>query len=413
MTKADKGDEDMMFIVGQSLLDGTNGFPQDTELGLKYLEESVEQDNDEAAELYSQLLFVGKIIEKDVEKATKMIEKAVLNGSLSAKLVRAKIEISKEKADYQIIEKLLNEAKDSGNAESMILLRNLEMKENEEKGLKRNFSDSLKYFKMAADKSDGEGMAYYSHFLRYGFGVIDFDHKESARYAKMPADQKNMKGAALYADFLSQGIGTQKNENLAVYYAKLSCDNNDSFGLNVHGSFLERGVGHTEQNIPESVEYFKRSAEEGSIEGLCNYGQTFYYGEKYNQQSDLKKASEYFKKSFEEGCPFAGRMYGSVLLSELGSEKNISEGIKYIKYSADIGNPESMYIYVTHLIKGQYININKDEGFRYLKMEAERQNKNCIKLYMEQTDNFHSFNLDDPKDQFFYGINYFLGNGVS
>lgn len=72
-----------------------------------------------------------------------------------------------------------------------------------------------------------------------------------------------------------------------------------------------------------------------------------------------------------------------------------------------------MYIYGTHLIKGQYININKDEGFRYLKMEAERQNEICIKLYMEQTDNFHSFNLDDPKDQFFYGINYFLGNGVS
>lgn len=69
VTKADKGDEDMMFIVGQSLLDGTNGFPQDTELGLKYLEESVEQVNDEAAELYSQL-FEGKIIEKDVEKAT-------------------------------------------------------------------------------------------------------------------------------------------------------------------------------------------------------------------------------------------------------------------------------------------------------------------------------------------------------
>ena len=375
--KAEEGDADMMFIVGQSLIDGTNGFQKDVSIGLKYLEQAIERNNEEATELYSRLLFEGKIIQKDVQLSLKLIEKPFLNGSSNAKLIRSQIELSKEQPNLSFVKKILLEAIDDNNTEAMIQYGKLMMKENRQKGFERDFNESLKYFKLAAENGDAEGMAFYSYFLRYGFGVVDFNYEESAKYAKLSCDLGNMTGTAFYSELLSNGYGVKKDVESAVYYAKLSCDNENSFGMNTYGCMLLDGFGNLKRNKNLAFEYLKKSAYEGNFEGLCNYA---IYLDNYSPQNEEEMVRLY-KLSCEEGCPFAARYFGFLFFDGKGVELNPSLGNEYLKIAADLGDSYAMLEYSRNLWNGNGIEINKEEALKYLKNGISHENKECMASY--------------------------------
>lgn len=375
--KAEEGDDDMMFVVGNSLIEGNNGFQKDIELGLKFLEEAIEHDNEEACERYSNLLLEGKIIPFDLEKAQELIEKSFLNESSTAKLTRAKIELCKENPNYSFVKKILIESINKENTDAMVQYAKLMMKDNIEKGLNHDFNESFKYFKIAAENENSEGMAFYSYFLKYGFGVCQFNYKEAVKYAKLSCDLGNMTGAAFYSDLLCSGLGIERDDENAVYYAKLSCDNENSFGMSNYGCLLIDGIGNLKKNRNLAYKYFKMSADLGNFEGLCNYGN--YYVNRFPQNAD--ETAKYFKKSMELGCPFAPRFYGLMFLEGKGVELNPKKGNEYLKYAADLGDSYAMLEYSRNLWNGVGIEIDKDESLKYLKMGVDRENKECYSCY--------------------------------
>lgn len=78
------GDPNKEFKIGQFLIEGKEGFPQNAEIGLSYLDHSVKGGSIEATIYYSRLLIKGEIIPRDIEKAKKLLKKfkKANNGSI-------------------------------------------------------------------------------------------------------------------------------------------------------------------------------------------------------------------------------------------------------------------------------------------------------------------------------------------
>ena len=68
-------DKFKQFIVGKSLIEGTNQFPFDTTIGMKYLEISASSGCTDSAIYVYKLLTEGKEIPKDINKAKDILYK--------------------------------------------------------------------------------------------------------------------------------------------------------------------------------------------------------------------------------------------------------------------------------------------------------------------------------------------------
>ena len=68
-------DPEKQFIVGISLIEGREHFPQNTQIGLKYLKESINRGFNKSIVYYCEMLIKGRIIPQDLNKAMKIAKK--------------------------------------------------------------------------------------------------------------------------------------------------------------------------------------------------------------------------------------------------------------------------------------------------------------------------------------------------
>lgn len=64
-----------MFFISQCLLEGINGFPQNTQLAISYLKKSVDGGFIEAVTFYSNMLMKGNMVPQDLQQAMVLLEK--------------------------------------------------------------------------------------------------------------------------------------------------------------------------------------------------------------------------------------------------------------------------------------------------------------------------------------------------
>lgn len=64
-----------MFFISQCLLEGINGFPQNTQLAITYLKNSVDGGFIEAVTFYSNMLIKGNMVPQDLQQAMILLEK--------------------------------------------------------------------------------------------------------------------------------------------------------------------------------------------------------------------------------------------------------------------------------------------------------------------------------------------------
>ena len=110
-------DPQTQFIIGKNLIEGTNNYQKDIMLGIKYLEESIKNDNFDSLIYYCQILIDGTIISKNIQKAKLYLKNKLNDNNDSIMLLYGKILIH---------EKQLKEAKEiifqctkKGNIEAM------------------------------------------------------------------------------------------------------------------------------------------------------------------------------------------------------------------------------------------------------------------------------------------------------
>lgn len=137
-------DPEKQFLVGKSLIEGSNEFPQKTDLGVNYLKKSLSKgfvDSDS----YSLRLFIdGKIIPQDLSKAKKYVKKALKKSDARYSLFYGKIK--KKQSKFQDAKKYFEKAASAGNAEAQYEIGKLYFKG---KGVAVDYKEADKYFQMA------------------------------------------------------------------------------------------------------------------------------------------------------------------------------------------------------------------------------------------------------------------------
>ena len=69
LVEESKTEPSKQFIVGKSLIEETNGFPKNIELGIEYIEESIKHNYIESIIYYCEHLIKGDIIPQDLLKS--------------------------------------------------------------------------------------------------------------------------------------------------------------------------------------------------------------------------------------------------------------------------------------------------------------------------------------------------------
>ena len=70
----------------------------------------------------------------------------------------------------------------------------------------------------------------------------------------------------------------------------------------------------------------------------------------------------------DQGLPAAQLIYGELLRTGDGVDKNASEGARYLKLAADNGVPGAQAMYAECLVKGEGVPVDLNEAVRYTKM---------------------------------------------
>lgn len=400
--EADQGNTDSMLYVGRNFIEGTNEFPQNVELGLKYLIKSSEQENVSAMEYYGSLLFDGNFITKDEDKANSILMKAATKyKSPRAKLLIAKIQYSHRTVgpngfddsdvNYVLAKKFAKEAADSipKSTEAMVFYGLLCQKEKTNKygTINRNFSEAFKYFKEASELGDEDAMAYLGNYYKEGYGVVTTDKKLAVRYYRHSSKSGNLKGCALYGSRMIDGEGTKENEIEGLRLIKYSCDRGNPQGMVAYGYCLFFGVSYLPIDKAKASQYFKMAADAGYHMGMYNYAIDLREGNR-GVVRNINEAIRYFKMAIEEGNIFSARVLGILLCKGFKDENsnvildaNPVEGNKYLKYAADHGDSAAMEEYAYNILNKKGVEYDTNELKKYLQMGIDANNTFCMRYY--------------------------------
>lgn len=402
-------DDDLNTYVADSFIRGINNFPQNIEIGLKYLERACHMNNIEAIKLYFKTQYEGALVKRNIEKTIYLLNEIphIYNHS-KPKLELIKMLLSHESFDvniqlsnvnYILAKKYCKKASDMLNTNAMVLYGKLcfKHKKNKYGKIYSDFDDSMKYFKLACDRGNSEGMVMYGYFMDFGKGGIRRNAIEAAKYYKMSYDRKNLTGTANYGLALIDGLGgTQKNELEGIKLLKASCDKNNPFAMNIYGYYLSRGCKVIEKNENLAFTYFKKAADLGNPSALKNMAYCYRNGK--GTDINIRESIKYYKKSIEEGQYESAYDYGWLLLKgneEAGIKKDLVEGNKYIKYAADQGDTLAMSDYIENMIDNLGVEMNTEDLYKYLILGIYLDDKYVYKDYAWLLYNGHFI----PKDR--------------
>lgn len=124
-----ENDPEKQFYIGTYLIEGKEGFPLNIDLGIKYLERSISYNNIESTYYLGEMLFKGKIVEQDLQKAKKYLLKQL----------------------------------NANDSRIDILYSKICMKE-------KNYKEAIKYFEKQAKMNDFYAMYKYGKMMFLGLG---------------------------------------------------------------------------------------------------------------------------------------------------------------------------------------------------------------------------------------------------
>lgn len=137
-------DPEMQFEIGFCLIEGEQNFPVKTEIGIKYLEKSISNENVDAAVYYSRMLIKADRIPRDLSKAESILNQFSIEDSSEIPLLLGLIK--KKQKDFTNSFRFFEISSRVGNGESQYEHAKLLYKG---KGCNENKKEAMKLFLMA------------------------------------------------------------------------------------------------------------------------------------------------------------------------------------------------------------------------------------------------------------------------
>ncbi|KAK8892462.1 hypothetical protein M9Y10_029691 [Tritrichomonas musculus] len=387
--EAKNGNNEKLYMVGKNYMEGTGGFPKNIVFGMQYLQYAQKTGNIEAALLLADIYYKEKNYIQSIESLN---NNGVMTKSRGL-LLMAKNKMKMQTKDKASIKNLLKDASALSNKEAMVLYGKLCMEGTEIRNFDDiNYSESFKYFELAAQEGDAEGLAYCGLFYYYGYGVIEFNFEKAAELFQESYEKGSMTGAAFLSECYAKGRGVTKDEKRAVELARESKRHGNNTGKNKYGIYLNQGLGDLEIDKKESCRLWKETALEGDAEGSFLYANCLVEGGDYNVERNIEEAIKYYKESISGGNLTAMASFGHMLIQGqfndevfddefIESNDCIDDGLELIEFAANHGDDFAIIIFSHLLVNGIGIEPDIDKAIKYLEVGKERNIVDCLRMY--------------------------------
>lgn len=240
----------------------------------------------------------GRISGSKTEEALALLEKAADAGFPAGQFALARllsIGVPGVKGDYEKAKFLASQAAEAGFAPAQTLYGTFLESEIDPKARDVDYSEPVKWYKMAAEKGETEAKSRLGVMILNGTG--------------MPADPA--KGRGMIAEAARMG---------------------NPMALNEVGVCLQKGLGGPQDEIA-AIGYFYASSELGNIAALINLGSCYEQGRGVPRNFEL--AGGFYAKAAKAGHASAQFALGRLFEEGLGAPKNLV--FAFVNYSRAAG----------------------------------------------------------------------------
>jgi|GEM_PF-2036306 len=158
--------------------------------------------------------------------------------------------------------------------------------------------------------------------------------------------------------------------DISIDQIKAKADAGDPTAMASYGAALaEGGFGLTKNKI-EAVQWFKKSAEKGGVEGASGLGWAYFEGEGVEQ--NYQEAAKWFLIAAEKGNPIAQERMGYLYSKGKGVSKEPAVAFEWYKKSAEQGNEGGMCGLGFSYLFGEGVEKNEQEALTWFKKAADR-----------------------------------------
>lgn len=195
---------------------------------------------------------------------------------------------------------------------------------------------------------EGNAEAQYNMANLYFMGKgVEKNYEETARLTKLAAEQGNAKGMALLGYCYMKGFGVPQDMNNAIKWLEKATELENptaesTTAESTLGTIYFFGINGVPQDIEKGLKYTKRAAEHGDPVGMYCMGLEYIIGQYVPM--DKVKAFEYFKRAAEhDEHQYRAQFHlGLCYLNAVGTELDVEKGIYWLKKSAAQGYPDAI-----------------------------------------------------------------------
>lgn len=231
-------------------------------------------------------------------------------------------------------------------------------------GEEKDFKEAFKWFKKAHNGGNTQATLMMATCYYYGDGVEKVDH-DKARTYYMIALQKGDESALELLNLLAEDDETFFLQLLSDIYRDGVVDDN---GKTIVGVDLEK-----------SLEYLKRIADKGDVDGQIAVGKF------YLEQESLTKAQQQEALDYLDKAVSAGSLEAMLYMAEVyekgkgGVKKDKTQAKKYTELAAQKGDEKSlMSVAMLYYNQNPATAESRKKAFRYFDMAANKGNLNAL-----------------------------------
>lgn len=158
--------------------------------------------------------------------------------------------------------------------------------------------------------------------------------------------------------------------DISIKDVKAKADAGDPIAMANYGAALNEGAFGLVQNKSESIQWFKKAAEKGSVEGASGLGWAYFEGEGVEQ--NYQEAAKWFLIAAEKGNPVAQERMGYLYSKGKGVSKEPAVAFEWYKKSAEQGNEGGMCGVGFAYLLGEGVEKNDQEALTWFKKAADR-----------------------------------------
>lgn len=348
----------------------------------------------------------------------KLTEKTAAASSPSAptdmQAVRDEIKRLYDGEDYQKCLELCRKNPDDSYSQYYI-----GMLYSEGKGVRRDDSEAVKWFRKAAEQGHADAQHYLGVSYHYGIGATR-DYSEAVKWYHKAAEQGHAAAQYSLGYMYERGYGVPKDYSEAARWHHKAAEQGYATAQYKLGSMYENGHG-VPKDYSEAVKWYRKVAEQGDenargkirelevklstsaqtdmqavrdeIKRLCDAGNyqkclelcrkypddsnsQYYIGALYTEgkgvTQDYSEAVKWFRKAAEQGYAAAQYCLGTMYYNGLGVPEDYYESIKWYRKAAEQGYAWAQYC--LGIIYEDGLGVTKDfsEAVRWYRKAADQ-----------------------------------------